>query len=440
MKLSTEDSQTTVAAVERAYRETRSADRDWLAPLQEQALAAFARDGFPTPRHEDWKYTNLARLAKSSGDLLRRAAVPADAGRITALLERLPRRAGDYTLVFANGRFDPGLSKLPGTDTGVRIATLTGAGDEDRARFSDWVDASSHGDDQAFEALNAAFMADGAILDIAAETRVERPLHVVFATDGQAAGTQARLRINAGAGSSARVLEHHIGNGAGWTNAITDIHCARAARLTYIKLQDEDDAADHVAAQTVTLDENSHFRAAHVDLGARLARNDLRVRMNGSGGRAELFGLFLVDGQRHVDNHTRTDHFAGNTVSEEYYRGIMNERGRGVFNGKIIVHEGADGTDARLSNRNLLLAKTAEIDTKPELEIYTDDVKCAHGATTGQLDEQALFYLRARGVPRQVARHMLVLAFAREIFERFDATATELNDYINETLERRLPE
>jgi len=440
MKLSTEDSQTAVAAVHRAYRETRSADRDWLAPLQEQALAAFTRGGFPTPRHEDWKYTNLARLAKSGGELLGRAAAPADAGRIAALLERLPRRAGDYTLVFANGRFEPGLSELPDVDAGIRFATLTGAGDEDRARFTDWIDASSRGDDQSFEALNAAFMIDGAILDIAAEAQLEIPLHVVFATDGQAAGTQPRLRINAAAGSSARVLEHHVSSGPGWTNAITDIRCERAARLTYVKLQDEDDAADHVASQTVQLEADSHFRAAHIDLGARLARNDLRVRMTGPGGQAELFGLFLVDGQRHVDNHTRTDHIAGNTVSDERYRGIINERGRGVFNGKIIVHEGADGTDAQLSNRNLLLAKTAEIDTKPELEIYTDDVKCAHGATTGQLDEQALFYLRARGVPRQVARHMLVLAFAREIFEQFDPAATELNDYINETLERRLPE
>jgi len=440
MKLSTEDSRTAVAAVERAYRDTRSADRNWLAPLQEQALAAFARGGFPTPRHEDWKYTNLARLARSGGELLGRAPAPADAERIAALLARLPRRPGDCTLVFANGKFEPGMSELPAADAGIRIATLTGAGDEDRARFTDWFDASARGDNQGFEALNAAFLIDGVILDIEAEAQLANPIHVVFATDGQAAGSQPRLRINAATGSSARVLEHHVSSGPGWTNAVTDVRCARAARLTYVKLQDEDHTADHVASQTVELGADSHFRAAHVDLGARLARNDLRVRMTGPGGHAELFGLFLVDGQRHVDNHTRTDHLAGNTVSEEHYRGIMNDRGRGVFNGKIIVHEGADGTDAQLSNRNLLLAKTAEIDTKPELEIYTDDVKCGHGATTGQLDEQALFYLRARGVPRQVARHMLVLAFAREIFDQFDPAAAELNAYIDATLERRLPE
>ncbi|MFQ5635294.1 MAG: Fe-S cluster assembly protein SufD, partial [Gammaproteobacteria bacterium] len=264
-------------------------------------------------------------------------------------------------------------------------------------------------------------------------------LHVIFVTDGPPIGTQARMLVNAGQRSSARIFEHHVGRGTGWTNAMTELRCGEASQLTYVKLQNEHHEADHIAAQHVRLGVDSVFRAAHIDLGARLARNDLKIGMTGSGARAELFGLFLADGRRHVDHHTRTDHRAAHTVSREHYRGILSEHGRGVFNGKVIVHEQAGGTDARLDNRNLLLAKTAEIDTKPELEIYTDDVKCAHGATTGQLDEQALFYLRARGIPRHAARRMLVLAFARDIFQQFDAAESELVDYVNRALERRLP-
>ena len=247
--------------------------------------------------------------------------------------------------------------------------------------------------------------------------------------------------IDAGSDSSARVYEHHVSGGPGWTNAVTEIHCADSARLTYVKLQEEDAAADHIASQTVKLERDSRFRAMHVDLGAGLARNDLTVRFAGRAAEAELFGLFLTDGQRHVDNHTRIDHIVGHTVSREHYRGILNDRSRGVFNGKIIVHDGADGTDAQLNNRNLLLAKTAEIDTKPELEIYTDDVKCAHGATTGQLDDNALYLpASAAGIPRARPEHMLVLAFAREIFEQFDPNDATLLDHIDRTLERRLPE
>lgn len=442
MKLSTEDSRAAIAAVEQAYHATRTGDgtTTWLTALQKEALAAFARDGFPTTRHEDWKYTNLARLAGSSGELLSRTVEPADETQIRSLLERLPRQPDDYTLVFANGRFSPSLSTPPGNEAGIRVTTLANADERQRARFTDWIGGFADDQDPGLVTLNAAFVTDALIIDIAAEVRVSATIHVVFATDEQAVSTQPRLLIEAAANSSARVFEHHVSRGPGWTNASTEVHCGPGAELTYVKLQDEDHAADHIAAQTVSVATDSRFRAAHIDLGARLARNDLRVRMTERGGHAELFGLFLVDGQRHVDNHTRMDHFAGQTFSQEQYRGILNDRGRGVFNGKIIVHDGADGTDAQLNNRNLLLAKTAEIDTKPELEIYTDDVKCAHGSTTGQLDEHALFYLRARGIGLQEARHMLVIAFAREVFERFDSSASELTDYINQTLERRLPE
>ncbi len=440
MRPSTDDSRAAVAAVERAYRAFRdtAGEDGWLAPLQDRALAAFARRGFPTVRDEDWKYTNVARLAASGGELLRRAPQPPDLSRIEARLSQLPKQPGDATIVFANGRYAPALSNPPAAGSGIRITTMADA--DARERFLDWFDDDSMVDQHAFVALNSAFMIDGVILDIGEDANIEQPIHVVFASDDQPVGIQARLLVSAGKRSSARIFEHHVSSGPGWTNAMSEFRCATAARLTYVKLQDEDVTTDHIASQCIRLGPDSEIRAAHVDLGAGLARNDLRVLIGGTGARADLFGLFLADGQRHVDNHTRIDHAVGHSVSEEQYRGIVGDRARGVFNGKIIVREGADGTDARLNNRNLLLSRTAEIDTKPELEIYTDDVKCSHGATTGQLDEQALFYLRSRGIPHARARHMLVLAFAREIFAQFDPSDVRLLDYIDQTLERRLPE
>lgn len=436
MRRSNEDSIAAVADVERAFHALRDVGDapEWLGPARELALAAFARHGFPTTRDEDWKYTNVTPLAKSGGERLGRSPQPANPDRIRPLLHELPRRAEEPLIVFANGRFSPTLSALP-TQRGLNISTAADADEATRRRFIEGSD-----DDSAFAALNSAFLTDGLILDIDDGADVGAPVHVVFATDGDSTATQARLLVNAGERSTARIVEHHVSAGPGWTNAHTDLHCGASSRLTYVKLQDEHHDVDHIARQRVQLERNSRFRAAHVDLGARLARNDLDVRIAGRGGEAELFGLFLVDGRRHVDNHTRTDHLVGHTVSREHYRGIVSERGQGVFNGKIIVHDGANGTDAQLDNRNLLLSKTAEIDTKPELEIYTDDVKCAHGATTGQLDERALFYLRTRGIARADAEHMLVLAFAREVFERFDPTDAALLNYINRTLERRLPE
>ncbi|MGI9343327.1 MAG: Fe-S cluster assembly protein SufD [Gammaproteobacteria bacterium] len=453
MRLSNEQANAAVAAVEQAHRARRAADPlpAWLAPLQETALAAFGRAGFPSPRHEDWKYTNLAELAKSGGELLNAPTPVADRTAAAALLARLPRRDGDLALVIANGRFAPELSILPKDDasiTPITIRTLADAQASDpqasdaqaSERVASWIAADADDESLGLVALNAAFLQDWVTIDIAADANLDQTIHVIFTTDGAPAGTQPRVLVTAGSNSACTVFEHHVGDGAGWTNAVTHLRLEEAAELTYIKLQSEGPDAHHIAAQFVSTAADSRFRAAHIDLGGGLVRNDLRVRMQGRGSRIDLFGLFLADGKRHIDNHTRIDHLVGDTTSRERYHGILADRGRGVFNGKIIVHEGADGTDAELNNRNLLLSKMAEIDTKPELEIYTDDVKCAHGATTGQLDEQALFYLRSRGVSLREAKHMLVLAFARDVLEKFDAQAPELLEFTNDILERRLPE
>ncbi|MDJ0929327.1 MAG: Fe-S cluster assembly protein SufD, partial [Gammaproteobacteria bacterium] len=267
-------------------------------------------------------------------------------------------------------------------------------------------------------ALNAAFLTDAVQIDIAANKVLDRPLHLVFVADGSPVSIQTRVLLTLGERSEATVIEQFVSDGAATTNTISHVECAPGARLHYLKLQDESGDAHHIAAQRLLVARNARVDALHIDLGARLARNDLTVELLAAGAEASMHGLFVGDSQRHIDNHTRVDHRAPHTHSVASYRGVLNDQSRGVFNGKILVHDDADGTDASLENRNLLLSQQAEIDTKPELEIYADDVKCSHGATTGQLDPAAIFYLRSRGVADADARRMLTLAFAAEITHR----------------------
>jgi len=196
----------------------------------------------------------------------------------------------------------------------------------------------------------------------------------------------------------------------------------------------------HIANQVVRVATDACFNGINFDLGSQLARNDLTVELHGERAHASLYGLFMANGNRHVDDHLRVDHRAPETTSRENYRGILNDAARGVFNGKIIVHPGADGTDAQMNNRNLLLSEKSEIDTKPELEIYTDDVKCSHGSTTGRLDNNALFYLRTRGVPENLAHIMLVSAFAQEIIDKVRSMSPAFADYLGQKINRQLPE
>jgi len=411
----------------------------WLKPIRDRAIRAFVRTGFPTPRDEDWKYTNLAAVATRSAAYVERGSTGTDAKIIDRLLSGVPLTKDAYTIVFANGVFRDDLSHLPKKDPALSIETLARADKHARQDIGTRLGEAAQIEKFQLAALNTAFLTDGLVIRIADEAQVSKPIQTVFVCDDQHTSVQPRMLIDLGKHSGAMLTEHYIGDGAGLTNAVTEIHCADGAHLKYIKIQEEAREAYHLAAQYVRLEKGSRFDAVHIDLGGKLARNDLTVRLEGSASATNLFGLFLVDGEQHTDNHTRIDHLAYATTSSESYRGILNDRGRGVFNGKIIVHSGADQTDAQLNNRNLLLSATAEVDTKPELEIYTDDVKCGHGTTTGQLDSDAMFYLQTRGVPKDVARRLLVNAFAREIIDRIDPDMAGLAQYIGTILDARLP-
>jgi len=408
----------------------------WLNPLRETAFDVVRRKGFPRTRDEDWKYTNLVGFAERSADYLQNRPTGDTVDAIDSLLEDLPSIENACRIVFVNGLYRADLSSGAEPDSGIELTPFSRADSSAGEKLFQGQPV----DCNTLIALNTSFLTDGLSIEVADGQKPAMPIHVVFASDGQPVATQPRLSISIGRGSEALVVQHHVSTGECLTNAVTGIDCAEQGRLFFIRLQDESAQSMHVSNQIVRIAADGRFDSVSIDFGSLLARNDLEVDMHGEQARINLHGLFMSNGNRHVDNHLRIDHRMPHTTSLENYRGILNDAARGVFNGKIIVHPGADGTDARMNNRNLLLSEQAEVDTKPELEIYTDDVKCAHGSTTGQLNPDSMFYLRARGIPETVARTMLIDAFAREIINRVRSKIPALADYLCDRVSSQLPD
>jgi Fe-S cluster assembly protein SufD len=403
---------------------------DWLRPVREAGIARFTANGFPTSRHEDWKYTDLSAVAERSLAYLAKARPIAARASVA-----LPANSGDSMRVtFMNGQLPAG-EALPKAE-GLSLTPLADAGAKARRRILARLQAFRSDPATDLTDLNASFLGAGLLIEVAPGAQLDIPLEILFLSDGSPVAVQPRLLVSAGAGSAITLIEHYTGTGAGLTNTVTDLRVEQGACVRYMKLQAESPDSHHVALQRLTLNRDSRITIVQLELGGDLARNDLQVELAEPGAEAYIHGLFVADGSAHVDSHTRVDHLAARTTSTEIFRGIAANTARGVFNGKIVVHAGADGTDARLSNRNLLLGQRAEIDTKPELEIYADDVKCAHGATTGQLDPAALFYLQSRGLDADQARATLVNAFAAEILER--VPLPRLRDHVEQGLSDRL--
>ena len=393
----------------------RLAASDGSRTARRQAMAAFNRRGFPTRRDEDWKYTDLRPMLKGRFD-----ALPGTAGqdRRRSSLDRLAglRLAPDVPqLVFLDGRrLANGHS--PGLPRGVAVA-------DGRTAWRRLRSIQTEGlfREYPLTAINTALSPECTLIRVDANIDVPQPLHLVHLGGAEAnSAAQARLLIDLGANSRLCVVQHFAARDGGWTNSVTQATQEPGAELKLYRLQEH--ASDHFHTEflDVALARDASAKLGYIDLGGRLVRNDLRVRLAEPGASCDISGVFLaVDGQ-HVDNHTRIDHIAPHTTSDEAFRGIVGERGRGVFNGKVVVHTGARGTDARQSSDNLLLSERGEIDTKPELEIYNDDVKCAHGATVGELDAEQLFYLRSRGMDEETARGLLVFAFANDLLRRIE--------------------
>ncbi len=394
-----------------------------LADIRKSALERLSEQGLPTTKHEDWKYTDLsAAIDISNRWLLAGGSVPATA--IEQDIADITRTIDATWLVLADGDIaEPYLRAA--SENGIAVSRLSQApGPIDSER--------------PLTQLNAALLRDG--LSVTVSGQLRKPLGLLFvdrATDG-AAVSQNRVDLRLEAGAGAQVIEYHAsaGDADHYANAVLAIAVGAGAALDYLRLQDR--AIGHVQTTLteIRMSRDSRLRMAGFDLGGGLVRNDLTIDLGEPGSEVVFDGLYLAGDGQHIDNHTRVDHRVGPAVSRQEYRGILNGKCRCVWNGKAIVHKGADGTDASQANHNLLLSEKAEIDAKPELEIYAEDVKCSHGTTVGQLDESALFYLRTRGLSRQLATQVLTHAFAAGLVARIPVDAAR--DAVSTIVESRL--
>ena len=412
---------------------------DWLSEFRRDAFTRFTERGFPPERHEDWKYSNTRVLQKLQFSPAVRQTTAINAEAITPALLQHP---GAQRLVFVDGVPAPEHNAGNPFVEGLRITSLDVALKENNARIQSLLLPQSLWDNDPFTALNTAFLGHGALIEVAADAHITAPLQLVFISTPHAEACLSHPRVIVTLGANARLMliESHYGlaGAANFTNSCTQITLGAGAQCDYLAMQREAQGDFHVSRVYVSQQERSGFAAHTYNLGGQWVRNDLRVSLEAPGASVRMDGLYLADQRRHVDNHTRIDHLATHTSSDELYRGIIRDRGHAVFNGKVVVAEAAIKTDATQTNNNLLLTRNGEIDTKPELEIYADDVKCNHGATIGQLDEQALFYLRSRGLDLETAREMLTGAFARAVTERI--AAAELRRFALEQLTTALPQ
>lgn len=403
-------------------RSLPGADLPWLASLRDGAAARFQAQGLPTSALEAWKFTHLDRLAK-------RVYAPAgDDAKVTAEQIAHFRFAGlcEVLLVFVDGRFradlsDPQLGDAGALPKGVSVMSLARA----LAKTPDLVRQHLAGPEadpaQALAALNLALAADGAVIHLAADAKLEQPLHLLHLSSGDGAASHLRHLVIAEAGSEATVVETFgalTAKASSWTNSVTQVAAAEGASLRHYKLQAEGLEANHTSASDVALAARARYDSFALAAGGVFSRHEVRAKLTGDEAAATLNGVVL--GRERQMHAQRTDvaHQARNTMLSETYKSVLDGRAHGAFLGKIHVAPGARGTDAQQSNRNLLLSDHAVADTKPELEIYADDVKCAHGATVGDLEREPLFYLRARGIGEAEARALLIEAFAAELIDR----------------------
>ncbi len=380
------------------------------------AFSSALADGLPTTRAERWKYTSLRALERRSFAASAPLAAPVDA----ALLAGIPAPR----LVFVNGRMDAALSNIAALPAGIALRPLAQVLAQGDARETGFLARRFDRADDTFARLNAALADDGVLLSVEEKIRAEKPVHLVFigAPANADIAWHLRSQIELRRGAALVVVEHHlaIGDHAHLGNALMHVHLAPGASLKHARIQDDAANGTLIARTDAVLARDAQYRRIDLELGAGLSRHELNVRLEGEGARLASNGVLLADGKRHIDTRLGIEHIARDTSCDLVWRGLVSGRGRAVFHGGITIRAGADGSEARLSNKNLLLSEGAEIDAQPVLEIHADEVKAAHGATVGRLDEAALFYLRSRGLPATEARRLLTAAFCRETFSVLD--------------------
>jgi Fe-S cluster assembly protein SufD len=388
---------------------------DALLPLREKALASARRRGLPSLRDEDWKYTDISGLA---------LAPPAEAVSADGFAaEDIPFAAHcAWRVVFVDGEFSAALSSSGTPPAGLRVRPLSAVPTEDPALLTEVFERCARDDAPVFDALNAALSQDGALIELAPEASLPAPVLVAFLNSAGAsrAHTAPQLVVRTGARSRLELIEVHHGRpgACNLSNALTDIEAGNASKVAHYRLNHEAPAATHLGSVRVVAAADAEVASHSCAFGGRLTRMEIHAALAARGAHVTLNGLFVAGAGQHIDHQTFIEHRAPHTTSTELYKGIAADDGRGVFRGKVLVHAGAQKISAQQASHNLLLSPTAEIDTKPELEIYADDVACAHGATVGQIDDAALFYLQSRGIGAAEAKALLTFGFAQEVVER----------------------
>lgn len=408
-----------IAAYETTFKELepglKSSGPAWVHDLRRQGLDRFRTLGFPTLREEEWRFTRTRPIAEVDFSPARESKT-LDAATIAALSFD---DSHCTRIVLVNGRVTAPAPALPaGAWVGSLATALAERGDRVRKVLSRGVDLEN----QRFAALNTAFLTDGVWIDVADDAVIEKPIHIVHITvPGTApAMTHPRLVVALGRNAQASIVESYVttGDGPYFTNVVSELVCGENASLTHCKIQREGSRAFHIALQHAVLAANARFSTLSVSMGGALVRNDIHTILDGEGIDARVDGLYLAGGRQHVDNHTFIHHAKPHCHSFELYKGVLDGHARGVFNGRIYVEPIAQKTDAKQENNCMLLSDNARINSNPQLEIFADDVKCTHGAAIGKTDDDALFYLRSRGIAVQDARDLMVYAFASEVVER----------------------
>lgn len=418
-----------------AFERAHPLPSERLQQLRKLGLRRFDQLGFPTTRMEEWRFTNVAPIAKTQFKLVEenRSLQKKD-------LEPFVYPGCDQ-LVFVNGRYSTELSKVEALPDGVIVCSLaeamTSHADKVEAHLGRHADVDHH----AFVALNTAYMTEGAFVYVPRGVVVERPVHLLMigCPQGKPIAYFPRVLIVGAESSQLTVIEQYatVGAGAYFAGPVTEVVATANAVIDHYKLQRESTEAFHMATLQIHQDRDSNFSSHSISWGGGLVRNDVNAVLDGEGANSNLNGLYMVEGEQLIDNHMRVEHVKANCDSHELFKGILEGRSRAVFSGRIYVHPGAQKTDAKQTNRNLLLSRDALCNSNPQLEIFADDVKCTHGSTVGQLDDTAVFYLRSRGIGEEAARSLLTYAFAADIVHRIKVD--QVRQDLEEFLFRRLP-
>ncbi|OGB92165.1 MAG: Fe-S cluster assembly protein SufD [candidate division NC10 bacterium RBG_16_65_8] len=391
----------------------------WFQPVRQAAIARLADIGFPTTHDEDWRFTSLTPVVATEFQIAGDATAGVDIGSLAPFAFAgcdCPR------LVFVNGRFALRLSTLSKLPAGVRAGSLAQALAADRGALEPHLARYEDFQHEAFSALNTAFLADGAFVSVPRGTVVEAPIHVLYVTvpGGVPIAAHPRTLVVTGDDSQVSVVEDYVslGEGAHLSNAVTELVVGDGSVVGHTLIQRENRQAFHVSTLRAQQGRSSNLTSHTVLLGGALTRRNIHPVLAGEGAECLINGLFMANGRQHMDNYMKVEHASPHCASRQVYKGVLDGQSHGVFHGRIVVHKDAQKTDAKQTNMNLLLSEDAQIDTKPQLEIYADDVKCTHGATIGQIDDEAIFYLRSRGIPEASARALLLYAFAGDMLQR----------------------